>query len=56
MQGCRAVCTILFRVQGPDLVDLLYAGTDEDLRGCKLLQLLMAFLQFQWKEVLPCMC
>ena len=54
MQECKAVSTVIFRVQGPDLVDLLYAGTDQELWGCKLLQVLMSFLQVKWKEVAPC--
>ncbi|KAL3151804.1 hypothetical protein ABBQ38_012772 [Trebouxia sp. C0009 RCD-2024] len=47
LQDCLPVVTILFRIQGKDLADLLYAATDRDLRGCKLLQIAMMALQLQ---------
>jgi len=53
LQDCRPVSTVIFRVQGPDLADLLYAGTDTDLWGCKLLQILMSSVQLQLQQVPP---
>ena len=52
-QDCKPVSTVIFRVQGPELADLLYAGTDLDLWGCKLLQMLMSFVQLQLQQVPP---
>ena len=53
LQDCRPVSTVIFRVQGPDLADLLYAGTDTELRGCKLLQIFMSSVQQQLQQVPP---
>ena len=51
MQECTPVSTVILRVQGTELADLLYAGTD--LWGCKLLQMLMSSLQLQLQQVPP---
>ena len=51
LQGCLAVSTIVCRILGKDLVDGLYAGTHEDLQGCKLMQVAMLALQLQLQEV-----
>lgn len=51
MQGCLPVVTILFRIQGKDVADLLYAATDKDVRGCKLLQVAMLALQLHLHQV-----
>ncbi len=51
LQDCKPVSTVVFRVQGPDLADLLYAGTDPDLWGCKLLQILTSSVQLQLQKV-----
>ena len=53
LQECTPVSTVIFRVQGPELADLLYAGTDLDLWGCKLLQMLMSSVQLQLQQVPP---
>ncbi len=53
LQDCTPVSTVIFRVQGPDLADLLYAGTDTNLWGCKLLQILMSSVQLQLQQVPP---
>ena len=45
------VATIVYRIQGKELVDLLYAATDKDVRGCKLLQVAMLALQLQLQPV-----
>ena len=46
-----AVVTIIYRIQGKDIVDLQYAATDKDLRGCKLLQIAMLALQLHLDQV-----
>lgn len=51
MQNCLPLATIIFRIQGEDLVDLLYVGTDEDLRGCGLMQVAMLALQLELAKV-----
>ena len=53
LQDCRPVSTVIFWVQGPDLADLLYAGTGTELWGCKLLQILMSSVQQQLQQVPP---
>lgn len=51
LQGCLAVSTIVYRILGKDLVDVLYAATHEDLQGCRLMQVAMLALQLQLHEV-----
>ena len=51
LQDCLPVVTLLFRIQGKELVDLLYAATSKAVRGCKLLQVAMMALQLMLVEV-----
>lgn len=45
------VITIIFRIMGEEVADLLYADTDVDLRGRKLLQVAMLALQLDLSQV-----
>ena len=53
MRDCLPVATIIYRILGKDLADLLYAGTDEDQRGCKLMRVAMLALQLQHVRSAP---
>lgn len=51
LQDCLAVSTIVYRIQGKDLADVLYAGTHRELERLKLMQVAMLALQLQLDEV-----
>ena len=51
MQGCTAVSVIQVRIMGGQVCDLVYAATEKQYQGCKLLQLLMAWLELQLAKV-----
>lgn len=51
MQGCLPLSTIIFRIMGEEVADLLYADTNIDLRGRKLLQVAMLALQLDLSQV-----
>lgn len=51
MQDCLPLGTIVFRIMGEDVADILYADTDVDLRGYRLMQVAMLVLQLELNEV-----
>ena len=51
VQGCLPVTTIIFRIVGEEVADLLYADTNIDLRRRKLLQIAMLALQLDLSQV-----